>query len=285
MQAFSPYGDLVNVKVLAGKGCGLVTYSNRASAEEATRMLKGSQMGGNTARLSWAHLSANKQDQQNGYYARLNCFDPSGSGWSLQFGSEGCGFFQLGNFSEDMMNDGQITFMGAGLVLKRGFSGTASGNGGLEKKFWQWIEQMYSKLFLEMAYDRPTGRMSRISICAVAYNAICQAFKDLYDLYLMLVYVASRYSPDSWDEPLRDARPFGESILQHSREERSLDFRGGVGVPLVSFRLEYTLRLTAKHWIPRGSSAFVGWSLCTMDCCCCSYSRNSVISFVVPCAG
>ena len=24
-------------------------------------MLKGSQMGGNTARLSWAHLSANKQ--------------------------------------------------------------------------------------------------------------------------------------------------------------------------------------------------------------------------------
>ena len=175
--------------------------------------------------------------------------------------------------------------MGAGLVLKRGFSGTASGNGGLEKKFWQWIEQMYSKLFLEMAYDRPTGRMSRISICAVAYNAICQAFKDLYDLYLMLVYVASRYSPDSWDEPLRDARPFGESILQHSREERSLDFRGGVGVPLVSLRLEYTPRLTAKHWIPRGSSAFVGWSLCTMDCCCCSYSRNSVISFVVPCAG
>ena len=63
------------------------------------------------------------------------------------------------------------------------------------------------------------------------------------------------------------------------------DFRGGVGVPLVSLRWEYTLRLTAKHWIPRGSSAFVGWSLCTMDCCCCSYSRNSVISFVVPCAG
>jgi len=35
--------------------------SCRASAEEAMRMLKGSQMGGNTARLSWAHLSANKQ--------------------------------------------------------------------------------------------------------------------------------------------------------------------------------------------------------------------------------
>ncbi|PVH63313.1 hypothetical protein PAHAL_2G002100 [Panicum hallii] len=61
LRAFSPYGELVSVKVLQGKGCGFVTYSNRASAEEALRMLNGSQLGGNAMRLSWGRPSANKQ--------------------------------------------------------------------------------------------------------------------------------------------------------------------------------------------------------------------------------
>ncbi|PWZ40391.1 Polyadenylate-binding protein RBP45 [Zea mays] len=61
MQAFSPYGELVDVKALPGKGCGFVTYSNRASAEEAIRMLNGSQLGGKAIKLSWGYPSADKQ--------------------------------------------------------------------------------------------------------------------------------------------------------------------------------------------------------------------------------
>uniref|UniRef100_A0A0D3FKJ2 RRM domain-containing protein n=1 Tax=Oryza barthii TaxID=65489 RepID=A0A0D3FKJ2_9ORYZ len=73
-QAFSPYGELVYVKIPVGKRCGFVQYSNRASAEEAIRMLNGSQLGGQSIRLSWGRSPGNKQPQQDqnqwnaGYY-------------------------------------------------------------------------------------------------------------------------------------------------------------------------------------------------------------------------
>jgi len=102
LQAFSPYGELVSVKVLQGKGCAFVTYSNRASAEEAMRMLNGSQLGGNAMRLSWFRRTANKQDGQNGgRYGRPKSFDPSGFGWFpqvpyayAQTGHPGYGYYQ-----------------------------------------------------------------------------------------------------------------------------------------------------------------------------------------------
>lgn len=81
MQAFSPYGELVDVKALPGKGCGFVTYSNRASAEEAIRMLNGSQLGGKAIKLSWGYPSADKQAQRSsgGGFGR-DCFV-----WSPQY--------------------------------------------------------------------------------------------------------------------------------------------------------------------------------------------------------
>ncbi|WVZ61437.1 hypothetical protein U9M48_011307 [Paspalum notatum var. saurae] len=83
MQAFSPFGELVDVKILEGKGCGFVSYSNRASAEEAIKMLNGSQLGGNAMKLSWGRRSANKENQRNGgQYGRPGCFDSSDFGWS-----------------------------------------------------------------------------------------------------------------------------------------------------------------------------------------------------------
>ncbi|KAF8695531.1 hypothetical protein HU200_037375 [Digitaria exilis] len=102
MQTFSPYGELVHVKVLTGKGCGFVTYSNRASAEEAMRMLNGSQLGSNTINLTWGRRPANKKDQHNGGpYGRSKCFDASGYGWSpqdpnayAQTGHPGYGYYQ-----------------------------------------------------------------------------------------------------------------------------------------------------------------------------------------------
>ncbi|KAJ1287325.1 hypothetical protein BS78_02G001100 [Paspalum vaginatum] len=102
MQAFSPYGELVDVKILEGKGCGFVTYSNRASAEEAIKMLNGSQLGGNAMKLSWGRRSANKENQRNGdQYGRPGCFDSSSFGWSpldpyayTQPGHQGYGYYQ-----------------------------------------------------------------------------------------------------------------------------------------------------------------------------------------------
>uniref|UniRef100_A0A0D9VVS9 RRM domain-containing protein n=1 Tax=Leersia perrieri TaxID=77586 RepID=A0A0D9VVS9_9ORYZ len=73
-QTFSPYGELVYVKIPVGKRCGFVQYSNRASAEEAIRVLNGSQLGGQSVRLSWGRSPGNKQPQQDqnqwngGYY-------------------------------------------------------------------------------------------------------------------------------------------------------------------------------------------------------------------------
>lgn len=73
-QVFSQYGQLVHVKIPVGKRCGFVQFTDRSCAEEALRMLQGTQLGGQTVRLSWGRSPANKQPQveQNqwngGYY-------------------------------------------------------------------------------------------------------------------------------------------------------------------------------------------------------------------------
>nr|CAB3494116.1 unnamed protein product [Digitaria exilis]CAB3499091.1 unnamed protein product [Digitaria exilis] len=83
-QTFSPYGELLYVKIPVGKRCGFVQYSNRASAEEAIRVLNGSQLGGQNIRLSWGRSPANKQPQQEqnqwsgGYYGYPQGYDPYG---------------------------------------------------------------------------------------------------------------------------------------------------------------------------------------------------------------
>ncbi|CAM0905161.1 unnamed protein product [Alopecurus aequalis] len=75
-KAFSPYGELT-AKVIEGKYCGFVTYTTRASAEEAMRILNGSQLGDNTLRVFWARRVSNKQDEANGEYHG----HPQGSGY------------------------------------------------------------------------------------------------------------------------------------------------------------------------------------------------------------
>nr|CAB3502871.1 unnamed protein product [Digitaria exilis] len=83
-QTFSPYGELLYVKIPVGKRCGFVQYSNRASAEEAIRVLNGSQLGGQSIRLSWGRSPTNKQPQQeqnqwsSGYYGYPQGYDPYG---------------------------------------------------------------------------------------------------------------------------------------------------------------------------------------------------------------
>ncbi|KMS96745.1 hypothetical protein BVRB_8g200490 [Beta vulgaris subsp. vulgaris] len=62
-QTFSPYGELVHVKIPAGKQCGFVQFTNRSSAEEALRVLNGMQLGGRNVRLSWGRSPNNRQSQ------------------------------------------------------------------------------------------------------------------------------------------------------------------------------------------------------------------------------
>ncbi|KAM0051914.1 putative RNA recognition motif domain, nucleotide-binding alpha-beta plait domain superfamily [Helianthus debilis subsp. tardiflorus] len=62
-QVFSQYGQLVHVKIPMGKRCGFVQFADRSCAEEALRMLQGTQLGGQTVRLSWGRSPASKQPQ------------------------------------------------------------------------------------------------------------------------------------------------------------------------------------------------------------------------------
>ncbi|PKI61017.1 hypothetical protein CRG98_018579 [Punica granatum] len=73
-QVFGQYGEIVTVKIPPGKRCGFVQFADRSCAEEAMRMLNGTQLGGQSIRLSWGRSPSNKQPQQDqsqwngGYY-------------------------------------------------------------------------------------------------------------------------------------------------------------------------------------------------------------------------
>nr|GEU91429.1 polyadenylate-binding protein RBP45-like [Tanacetum cinerariifolium] len=62
-QVFSQYGQLVHVKIPVGKRCGFVQFAERSCAEEALRSLQGTQLGGQTVRLSWGRSPSSKQPQ------------------------------------------------------------------------------------------------------------------------------------------------------------------------------------------------------------------------------
>ena len=62
-QVFGQYGELVHVKIPTGKRCGFVQFADRSCAEEALRVLNGSQLGGQNVRLSWGRSPSNKQSQ------------------------------------------------------------------------------------------------------------------------------------------------------------------------------------------------------------------------------
>ncbi|KAL7217852.1 hypothetical protein ACSBR2_011142 [Camellia fascicularis] len=62
-QVFGQFGELVHVKIPAGKRCGFVQFADRACAEQALSMLNGTQLGGQNIRLSWGRSPSNKQAQ------------------------------------------------------------------------------------------------------------------------------------------------------------------------------------------------------------------------------
>uniref|UniRef100_A0A6N2KX02 RRM domain-containing protein n=1 Tax=Salix viminalis TaxID=40686 RepID=A0A6N2KX02_SALVM len=62
-ELFGQYGQLLHVKIPAGKRCGFVQFAERSSAEEALKNLNGVQLSGQNIRLSWGRNPSNKQAQ------------------------------------------------------------------------------------------------------------------------------------------------------------------------------------------------------------------------------
>ncbi|KAG5531612.1 hypothetical protein RHGRI_026283 [Rhododendron griersonianum] len=60
-QFFCPYEQLVHVKILVGKRCGLVQFDGSHCADVALKMLNGTQLARQNIRLSWGRSPSNKQ--------------------------------------------------------------------------------------------------------------------------------------------------------------------------------------------------------------------------------
>nr|GMC47463.1 polyadenylate-binding protein RBP45 [Ipomoea batatas] len=73
-QVFSPYGELVHIKIVAGKRCGFVQFATRASAEQALSSLQGTQLGEQNIRLSWGRSPSNKQVNSCHVFSELFLF-------------------------------------------------------------------------------------------------------------------------------------------------------------------------------------------------------------------
>ena len=83
-ELFGQYGQLLHVKIPAGKRCGFVQFADRSCAEEALRVLNGTQLGGQNIRLSWGRSPSNKQTQPDpnqwgaGYYGYAQGYENYG---------------------------------------------------------------------------------------------------------------------------------------------------------------------------------------------------------------
>lgn len=60
-ELFSPYGQVVEVKIIEGKGFGFVEMSNQSQAEKAKEALGGSDFKGRTLRVDEARPRKSRQ--------------------------------------------------------------------------------------------------------------------------------------------------------------------------------------------------------------------------------
>ncbi|KAM5558227.1 polyadenylate-binding protein RBP47B'-like [Rosa sericea] len=80
-QTFLQFGDIVYVKIPAGKGCGFVQFGTRASAEEAIQRMQGKMIGQQVVRISWGRSPTAKQDVPGSWGQQV---DPNQ--WSAYYG-------------------------------------------------------------------------------------------------------------------------------------------------------------------------------------------------------
>lgn len=94
--AFARFGDIIYVKIPAGKGCGFVQFVLRTAAERAMATMNGQVLGAGAMRISWGRSSsrvANQAAQQGGMAGHFGMhgapfgmpgpFDPTMGGYQL----------------------------------------------------------------------------------------------------------------------------------------------------------------------------------------------------------
>ncbi|KAL6341647.1 hypothetical protein AAG906_032768 [Vitis piasezkii] len=86
-QIFSQFGELVYVKIPAGRGCGFVQFGTRTSAEEAIQRMQGTVIGQLVVRISWGRSPTAKQDLPGSWGQQA---DPSQ--WSSAYYGYGQGY-------------------------------------------------------------------------------------------------------------------------------------------------------------------------------------------------
>ncbi|KAK4758157.1 hypothetical protein SAY87_019458 [Trapa incisa] len=77
---FLQFGEIINVKIPVGKGCGFVEFRARPSAEEAIQRMQGAIIGQQAVRVSWGRSPAAKLDQPGTWGQQV---DPSQ--WSAYY--------------------------------------------------------------------------------------------------------------------------------------------------------------------------------------------------------
>lgn len=69
---FSPFGDIVSIKVPPGRGCGFVQYASKESAETAIAQMNGTTIGNAKVRCAWGRAAATRtggaSQANSGYY-------------------------------------------------------------------------------------------------------------------------------------------------------------------------------------------------------------------------
>lgn len=85
---FHRFGEIVYVKIPAGKGCGFVQFMGRANAEAAMLAMNGQMVGSTSIRISWGRSSANRHAPSLGVVAPQSAFPPAvggGYGYSAAY--------------------------------------------------------------------------------------------------------------------------------------------------------------------------------------------------------
>ncbi|KAM6596663.1 polyadenylate-binding protein RBP47B' [Cannabis sativa] len=96
-QTFLQFGEIVYVKIPAGKGCGFIQFGIRTSAEEAIQKMQGKMIGQQIVRVSWGRSPTAKQDVSGGWGQQV---DPNQ--WAAYYGyGQGYDAFSYGAATQD----------------------------------------------------------------------------------------------------------------------------------------------------------------------------------------
>ncbi|KAM1873672.1 hypothetical protein ACFX13_007478 [Malus domestica] len=129
-QVFSQFGELVHVKIPVGKRCGFVQFANRSCAEQALGSLNGTQLGGQSIRLSWGRSPTSKQNQPDqaqwngaggaGFYGYPQGYDaysyapPPAQDPAMYYGGYAAGY---GNYQQPVIRNSLPHMLKAGGII------------------------------------------------------------------------------------------------------------------------------------------------------------------------